>query len=103
MTEPTEPTGLRLRSQYDAATRSISIELLTGQHGLPGGARLALTSIVQLTPPRQSPVQLSRQVGTYQEFRLGDLALGAGNGIMIPALQLSHRPRHSNDGPLTRS
>jgi len=39
-----------LRSQYDPATRTISLTLRVGAEGLPAGWRLAVTSIVQLTP-----------------------------------------------------
>ena len=49
----------RLRSAYDPAARSITLELLVADP-LPAGTRLALTSIVQLTPTPGSGAVLTR-------------------------------------------
>jgi hypothetical protein len=83
-----------LRSVYDAAANTISIELVEGGHDLPTDSHLALTSVVQLTPPNGSAVRLVRRLASYHEF--ADVATSGLTG-----LNLSHRPRHANDGPVS--
>jgi len=71
----------RLESVWNPAAGTVDVTL----HGdVPDGARLALTSISQLSPA-------ATRLATYHEF---DLPL---RGPLTP----SHPPRHANDGPLS--
>ena len=68
-----------LHSVWDGETITLTLD---GQ--VPAGARLALTSLVVLSPHLH-------QIGTYHEF----------DPAAIGALAVSHPPRHANDGPLS--
>lgn len=70
---------LTLRSVWDRSTITLTLD-----GAVPAGSRLALTSMVVLSPNLY-------QVGTYHEFDPD--ALGA--------LHVSHPPCHANDGPLS--
>ena len=56
-----------LRSTFDPTTRSITLELELAEP-LAAGGRLALTSIVQLTPSADSGARLARQLASYHEL-----------------------------------
>ena len=103
MTEPGSPDGSAvLRTSYDPARRSVSLELDVGPSGLPGGSRLALTSTVQLTPPAAATASpLVRRLATYHEFGIGGDPVAADTTWSLVDLHLSHRPHHSNDGPVS--
>ncbi len=102
MTRPVASTATPvLRSVYSPSRHSVSLELAVTDEVLPGGSRLALTSVVQLTPPTPARSQLVRQLATYHEFSIGDHALDSGCSWRIDDLEPSHRPRHSNEGPLS--
>jgi hexosaminidase len=88
-----------LRSVFDPTARSITLEVELSEP-LPAGGRLAVTSIVQLTPSANSGAFLERQLASYHELATSkDLA--AGEAWTIPDLQLSHVPNHANDGPVS--
>jgi len=88
-----------LRSMFDPSTRSISLELALTET-LTTGGRLALTSIVQLTPGETSDAALIRRLASYHEFApASDLA--PGSTWAVPGLSLSHVPSHANDGPVS--
>jgi hexosaminidase len=88
-----------LRSTFDPTTRSITLELDLSE-SLPADGRLALTSIVQLTPSADSTARLMRQMASYHElWPVRDLA--SGETWTIADLQLSHSPNHANDGPVS--
>jgi hexosaminidase len=88
-----------LRSEFDPTNRSITLELDLAEPLMVHG-RLALTSIVQLTPAADSGARLTRQLASYHELSpSSDLA--PGETWTITDLQLSHLPNHANDGPVS--
>jgi hexosaminidase len=72
-----------LCSDFDGSTITITLD-----REPPAGARLALTSIVQLAGP-----ELVHREGSYHEFAFA--------GRVLADLAVGHRPRHANDGPLS--
>jgi hexosaminidase len=86
-----------LRSMFDPATGSITLELELAEP-LRAVGRLALTSIVQLTPSADAGTRLVRQLASYHELAPAR-DLGPGETWAITHLQLSHLPNHANDGP----
>ena len=72
-----------LASVFDGSTVTITLDQES-----PPGARLALTSMVQLDGPA-----LVRREATYHEFTLA--------GPVLAGLAVGHPPRHANDGPLS--
>lgn len=66
---------MRLDSVWDGTTISLAVD-----GAVPAGARLALTSLIVLTPNLH-------QVGSYHEF----------DPSAVTGLAVSHAPRHSND------
>jgi len=88
-----------LRSTFDPTTGSISLELELVE-ALPVEGRLALTSIVQLTPTVDSAARLVRQLASYHELS-PERPLTPGETWVIAHLQLSHLPSHANDGPVS--
>ncbi len=103
MTEPKAANvPVVLRTSYDPGHRSISLELDVGERGVQGGSRLALTSIVQLTPPATAtPSPLVRRLATYHEFAIGEDPVAADTTWSLVDLHVGHRPQHSNDGPVS--
>jgi len=88
-----------LRSTFDPTTRLITLELDLSA-SLAAGSRMALTSIVQLTPSPGSAARLVRQLASYHELSpVRDLV--SGDTWTIADLQLSHSPNHANDGPVS--
>lgn len=88
-----------LRSTFDPSTETITLELGLSE-ALPAGARLALTSIVQLTPAASSGARLERRLASYHELApLGQV--GSSGTWTVPGLALSHIPNHANDGPVS--
>lgn len=69
----------RLRSVWDGTTISLALD-----GPLPDGARLAVTSLIVLSPHLE-------QIGSYHELDVDALT----------ELTVSHPPRHANDGPLS--
>jgi hypothetical protein len=88
-----------LRSVFDPTARSITLDVELSQP-LAAGGRLAVTSIVQLTPPADSAATLERQLASYHELATSQ-DLSAGETWTIADLQLSHVPNHANDGPMS--
>jgi hexosaminidase len=88
-----------LRSRFDPGTQTVTLELQLSE-ALPPGARLALTSIVQLTPTASSGAQLTRRLASYHELAPPQ-ALATGDVWTVPDLALSHVPNHANDGPVS--
>lgn len=68
-----------LRATWDGATVTLALD-----RRAPAGARLAVTSLMALTPHLE-------QVGSYHEL----------DPEALTGLRPSHPPRHSNDGPLS--
>ena len=93
--------AFELRSAYDPASRSISLKLTVGGGGLPAHARLALTSVIQLTPVSGEALRLVRRLASYHEFAIDNGPLAPGAEWHLGGLTPSHRPRHSNDGPVS--
>jgi hexosaminidase len=92
------PAGV-LRSAYDAGQRTISLELLADRQ-LAAGWRLALTSVVQLTPAASG--RLVERLATYHVVEPAQpIALLAGDRWQLAGCSIGHRPRHANDGPVS--
>ncbi len=91
-----------LRSTFDPAAGTISIEFTPGPEGFPEGSRLALTSIVQLSPGPATRARLVRRLATYHELEpVTDGGLRAAEAWAISGLSISHVPHHANDGPMS--
>lgn len=89
-----------LRSAYDPDAGTVSIELEAGGEPLPAGWRLALTSIVQLTPPEPGEAVLVDRLASYHELApASPSAIGAGATWRAGGLRVGHPPRHAVDGP----
>ena len=88
-----------LRSTFDPSTATITLELVLSE-ALPPDARLALTSIVQLTPHATSTARLVRRLASYHELAPFD-HVPSGETWSVAALRLSHVPNHANDGPVS--
>ena len=88
-----------LRSAFDPASRSIALEIDVTQP-IVAGSRLALTSIVQLTPTLPSTAQLVRRVSSYHELAT-PRALAPGDTWTVTCNEISHVPHHANDGPVS--
>lgn len=90
----------RVEPRYDAEAETISLTFVAGSTGLPGGAKLAVTSDIQLDPTAGSAAVLTARVAGYHEFVADPpIALGAGERWEITGLALGHQPNHANDGP----
>jgi hexosaminidase len=64
------------------------------------GFRLALTSVVQLTPDPGTPTRLVTRTSGYHELvPPAELELRPGDVWDVGALACGHRPGHANDGP----
>jgi hexosaminidase len=90
----TEPV---LHSVFDPTTSTITIDLDLASTPVAAGTRLALTSIVQLTPADAG--QLVSRLGTYHVFSVG--SPGPTGASTVGPLHLSHLPQHANDGPVS--
>ena len=84
---------------FDPSTRSISLELALTE-SLAAGERLALTSIVQLTPTETSDAEMIRRLASYHELA-PSTDLEPGSTWTAAGLSLSHVPNHANDGPVS--
>jgi hexosaminidase len=87
-----------LRSTFDPLAETISIEVEPTRGTLTEGSRLALTSIVQLTPTDSTT--LVRRLASYHELAPASDSVLAGTW-RIEAMAISHVPNHAGDGPVS--
>jgi hexosaminidase len=88
-----------LRSAYDAAARTVALEMHTDGR-LAAGWRLAFTSVVQLDPGPGA--RLVERLATYHVLEPDPPApLAAGDLWRLGECTVGHEPAHADDGPVS--
>jgi hexosaminidase len=95
--------ALRLEAVYlpaDDGPGRMRLRLVNTGRAPLAGFRLALTSVVQLTPEPRAPTRLVTRTSGYHELAPpADFELPPGDVWDVGALVCGHRPDHANDGP----
>lgn len=94
---------LRLDTTYDPTlgrSGGFELRIANGSGTAVVAERLALTSIVPITPPPGSPVSIVRRVSVYHELSIGGpIEVGAGGSSVVATVWCEFPPIHANDGP----
>ncbi len=94
---PARTARAHLAAVYDAKRNAITMRL-HAHRTLDAGWRLAVTSVVQLTPA--PGIRLIERLASFHLFESETSnPLEAGDEVEIDVPTLSHRPRHANEGP----